>query len=76
MRAVYPDMARHKTAASLLLTPLQPLAMTCANTAGVEVSAILLNILLWQCHTPQHLLCCLRLMPGMTAHVYVAQCGR
>ena len=43
VRAVYPEMSRGKTAASLLLTPLQPLAMTCANTAGVEVSAALLG---------------------------------
>ena len=37
LRAVCPEVSRHKTGASLLLTPLQPLAVTSANTAGVEV---------------------------------------
>ncbi len=41
VRAVYPNVSRYQTAASLLLVPVQPLAVTCANTAGVEVRSCL-----------------------------------
>ena len=38
-RAVYPKVSAHKTAASLLLTPMQPLAVTSLNAAAMEVCA-------------------------------------
>ena len=44
LRAVCPEVSRHKTGASLLLTPLQPLAVTSANTAGVEVQCCALLV--------------------------------
>ncbi|KAK9917956.1 hypothetical protein WJX75_000043 [Coccomyxa subellipsoidea] len=36
-RAVYPKVSSHKTAASLLLTPMQPLAVTSLNAAAMEL---------------------------------------
>ncbi|EIE18890.1 hypothetical protein COCSUDRAFT_20202 [Coccomyxa subellipsoidea C-169] len=36
-RAVYPKVSAHKTAASLLLTPMQPLAVTSLNAAAMEL---------------------------------------
>ncbi|BDA49000.1 hypothetical protein COCOBI_13-1100 [Coccomyxa sp. Obi] len=36
-RAIYPNVSGHKTAASLLLTPMQPLAVTTLNAAAMEI---------------------------------------
>ena len=36
-KVLHPSVSRHRTGASLLLTPMQPLAVTSANTIGMEV---------------------------------------
>lgn len=46
VRAVYPTVSKHKTATALMLTPIQPLMVTSANTAGVEVHSPSFPILL------------------------------
>ena len=46
VRAVYPTVSKHKTATALVLTPMQPLMVTSANTAGVEVHSPFFRILL------------------------------
>ena len=46
VRAVYPTVSKHKTATALMLTPIQPLMVTSANTAGVEVHSPSFRILL------------------------------
>jgi hypothetical protein len=38
VRAMHPTVSKHKTATALMLTPIQPLMVTSANTAGVEVN--------------------------------------
>ena len=61
-KVLHPNVSQHRTGASLLLTPVQPLAVTSANTIGMEVCGTCLDTISASCADALvHLLCVARM---------------